>query len=191
MQQTLKITKQLLNFVATQVKMITYKATDMILVVHIMHHFSVHQNHIAAMEGIFFSQGTKPSPQQCHNPQHHKSNQGHNVICCWSGAWSPVCQCKTRVAILDTLTEMGHPHLPMPIQTNNLKAMGTITNTILPKATKPWTCNSIGWETEYNNSNFNICGIHAKQILMTTGQNTTALLTTRPCNQNLWHPKHK
>ena len=43
---------------------------------------------------------------------------------------------KQAVVIWAMLAEMGHPQLPMPIQTDHSTAMGAITNIILPKATK-------------------------------------------------------
>ena len=43
---------------------------------------------------------------------------------------------KQAVAIRATLTEVGHPQPPTPIQIENSITMGIVTNTMLPKATK-------------------------------------------------------
>ena len=48
---------------------------------------------------------------------------------------------------------MGHPQPPTPIQINNLTAFGIVTNKIIAKGTRQWTCGFIGYTTTSNENN--------------------------------------
>ena len=43
--------------------------------------------------------------------------------------------CRTAIPARHTLTEIGHPQPPTPIQTDNTTALGVVNNTIAPKRT--------------------------------------------------------
>ena len=43
--------------------------------------------------------------------------------------------CRAAIPARHTLTEMGHPQPPTPIQTDNTTALGVVNNTIAPKRT--------------------------------------------------------
>ena len=41
--------------------------------------------------------------------------------------------CRAAIPAQHTLTKMGHPQTPTPIQTNNITALGVVNNTMAPK----------------------------------------------------------
>ena len=66
--------------------------------------------------------------------------------------------CRAAIPTRHTLTEMGHPPPPTPIQADNTTALGVVNNTIAPSGQMPWTCVSIGFAIVSRSSNFGIIG---------------------------------
>ena len=92
------------------------------------------------------------------------------------------------IAMQATLMEMGHKQPPMPFQTDNLTALGTITNTILPKVTKAKDMQFYWLRIKNNN---NKCGAPTKLTFLTTWLRITVPHTIRPWGWNLCHQEHK
>ena len=87
---------------------------------------------------------------------------------------------KKGAYIRTILTKLGHPQLgPTPIQTDSTVAAGIANDTVKTKRTKPWTCDSIGYEIAYAKANSEYTGRKAHPIRQTTSPNITHHPTTR------------
>jgi hypothetical protein len=82
------------------------------------------------------------------------------------------------VPMRQLLAEMGHKQPKTPIQTDNTTACGSSTTTSNHDAPKPWTCVFTGFVVATPKDNSDTTGVPESITQPTTGQNTTAPLTT-------------
>ncbi len=137
-EQTLVLCKQFLDYMASQDKaVLTYKASNMVLVIH--------------SNASYLSE-----PKACSRAGGHMFMEGRDNIPTNNGAILNILQIiwavmpfaaeaelgalfineKTAVFMRHTLEELGHPQPPTPMQTDNKTAHDLLTNKIMPKAFK-------------------------------------------------------
>jgi hypothetical protein len=65
---------------------------------------------------------------------------------------------KAAVSMHQALKELGHPQTQTPMQTNNSTAHALLTNKSSRRRSKPWICNSIGYNVKKHRANIGIIG---------------------------------
>ncbi len=85
---------------------------------------------------------------------------------------------KTVVSIQQTLIKFSHPQPRTPMQTDNATAHALLTNKILPKHSRPWTCVSTGYGAATPKDNSVITGDLAHRTWQITSPSITPQHTT-------------
>jgi hypothetical protein len=65
---------------------------------------------------------------------------------------------KTAVSMRSMLEKLGHPQMQTPNQTDNSTAHTLLTNKIFQRHSKPWICESIGYNTVVHKTNTGTIG---------------------------------
>ncbi len=136
MEQTMALCNQFLDYMALQDKaVLTYKASDMVLVVHSdasylskpkarsragRHMFMAGRNDIPNNNGAILNILKIIQAIMPHNPE---AELGALFI-----------NAKTAISMHHMLEELGHPQPPTPMQTDNKTANDLLTNKIMPEA---------------------------------------------------------
>jgi hypothetical protein len=79
-----------------------------------------------------------------------------------------------------TLIDMGWPQPQSPIQTDNSKAVGVTNKTIVPKQSKMMDMRLWWLRCWAHKINFDITGMQAQRIRLTTAPNTIPIYTMKP-----------
>ena len=137
-EDTLKQTKQLLDYLSTQEEaVLTYKASDMILAVHSDASYLSEPKARSRAGGHFFLSDNGEIPQNngailniAHIIKHVMSSATEAELA------ALYIMAKEAVYLRIILEEMGHKQPPTPIQTDNAMANAVVNGIIQPKATK-------------------------------------------------------
>jgi hypothetical protein len=138
MELTLALCKQFLDYMASQDKaVLTYKASNMVLVIHSDASYLSKPKAHSCVGGHMFMAGRDNIP----------TNNGAvlNILQIIWAVMSSAAEAelgalfinaKTAISMRHTLEELGHPQPPTPMQTDDKTAHDLLTNKIMPKALK-------------------------------------------------------
>jgi hypothetical protein len=137
-EETMTHCKQFLDYAATHLDAIlTYKRSDMVLMVHSNASYLSKPKARSRAEGHFFLSSNKADPID--------NGAVLNIAALIKAVMSSAVEAELGALYINareavpqccTLEEMGHKQPPTPMQTNNTTAVGVVNNNIQPKCTK-------------------------------------------------------
>jgi hypothetical protein len=138
-EKTKATTNQLLDYLATHPDAtIRYHASDMILHIHSDASYLSVSNARSRLGGLFFLGNKSPKQDMLNRSILNVASVIKNVVA--SAAESEVGACfhnaQSGAPIRVTLTELGHPHPPTPLRTDNSTAFSILNETIKQKRSK-------------------------------------------------------
>ena len=169
-----------LDYAAThQDAIITYRASDMVLVVHSDASYLSEPKARSRAGGHFFMSSDTKDPANngavLNIAQLIKAVMSSAAEAELGALYINACEAVPQRQLLE---EMGHPQPPTPMQTDNSTALGVVTNNIQPRRTKAMDMR-FHWLRCREAQNQSVSsGAPAKQTWPIIGPNTTALPTT-------------
>ncbi len=146
-EETMTHCKQFLDYAATHPDAIlTYKRSNMVLMVHINASYLSKPKARRCAGGHFFLSSNKADPID--------NKAVLNIAALIKAFISSAAEAELGALYINackavpqrcTLEEMGHKQPPTLMQTNNTAATVVVNNNIQPKCTKQWTCITIGY----------------------------------------------
>ena len=173
---TMELIKWLLDYVATNPEAIlTYESRDMILAVHSDASYLSEASARSRVGGHFFCSSDVSDPPN--NGAVLNISKILKVVMS-SAVEALYINVNEAVPMRQLLAEMGHKQPKTPIQTDNTSACGVINHNIQPRRTKAMDICFHWLVVVTPKDNSNTTGVLDSTTEPTTGQNTTAPLTT-------------